>query len=101
MLQGTSRDIPNRSDAVQRILKRPPHPLYTRTPPSPTLREQHPCQHNGRCCFRNFWNHVLLCPLQIPPSPRIRATAGAVSVKFGILVLLSQEGGGGLRCATW
>ena len=23
----------------------------------PPLREQHPCQSNSRCCFRNFWKH--------------------------------------------
>ena len=33
--------------------------LYPHLP----LREQHPCQNNKRWCFRNFWNHVLLCPL--------------------------------------
>ena len=32
-------------------------------PPPPPLREQRPCQSNSRCCFRNFWNGVLLCPL--------------------------------------
>ena len=27
------------------------------------LREPRPCQSNSTCCFRNFWNHVLLCPV--------------------------------------
>ena len=29
----------------------------------PSLREQCPCQSHRKCCFRNFWNFVLLCPL--------------------------------------
>ena len=38
--------------------------IWSFIPPSPPLlREQHPCQSNSRCCFRNFWNRVLLCAL--------------------------------------
>ena len=81
--------------------------------PTP-LREQHPCQSNRKCpfrtfwmdlCmhtvqdlnsltrFRNFWNHVLLCPLQIPPHP-VRATLGVVSVKFWDFSVALAKGGG-------
>ena len=30
---------------------------------TPPLQEQHLDQNNSRCCIRNFWNHVLLCPV--------------------------------------
>ena len=39
----------------------PPPPPPPPAPPPPPLREQHPCQSNSRCCFRNFWTlcHVV------------------------------------------
>ena len=59
----------------------------------PPLREQRPCQSNGRCCFRSFWNRVPPCPLEM--RPRVRATAGVVSVTFWDFgVALAKEGRG-------
>ena len=29
----------------------------------PPLARTAPCSNNRRCCCRNFWDHVLLCPL--------------------------------------
>ena len=50
------------------------------TPPPPSGESNAPRQSNSRCCFRNFRNRVLLCPLETRPP--IRATVGVVSVKI-------------------
>ena len=65
---------------------------FQHTPP--LLLEQRLCQSNNRYCSRNFWNHVLLCPLGIRP-PLVRALVGVVSVKFqGFSVALARGGVG-------
>ena len=65
-----------------------------------------PCESNAmvraviRVVFRNFWNHVLLCPLKKPHL--VRAIVGVVSVKFWDFSVALAKGGGGrvlhLRC---
>ena len=53
------------------------------------------CQSNSGCCFRNFWSHVLLCPLAV--RPLVRATVGVVSVKVWNFAVALARGGGGFH----
>ena len=57
------------------------------------LREQHPRQSNSRCCLHNFWNRVCLltCTQTTPLSEQQEELFPS---NVGIVVLLSQKGGG-------
>jgi hypothetical protein len=54
-------------------------------PPSPS------CETSSRWSFRSFWNHFLLCPLQIPPK---KTTLAVVSVRFGVFGVAFASGWG-------
>ena len=54
-------------------------------PPPPSCESNARARAPGRCCFRNFWNQVLLCPLSKRPPP-VRATVGVVPIKFWVKI---------------